>query len=87
MSALVLLTLGALLVAPVNSAPTFLSLNVRQDYGQNTTNNVTNTLTPANTSATDFLKQDGLAAQKMNAEFAAIKATDPCQGLFFYLPF
>ena len=82
---LFLLTVFASL-ASVKSAPTSHSLNVRQYSGQNVTNNSTNNTpsTPTNSNASDFIKQDGLAAQKLNAEFAAIKVTDPCQGLFYF---
>ena len=82
-TALFLLTVSALL-ALVKSAPASHSLYVRQYSGQNMTNNSTNTpSTPANTNASDFVKQSGLAAQKLNSEFAAINVTDPCQGSFY----
>lgn len=89
-TALFLLTVSSLL-ALVKSAPASHSLNVRQYSGQNTINNSTNTpSTPPNTNTSDFIKQSGLAAQKLNSEFAAINATDPCQGSFsstlVYLP-
>ncbi|KAF8804694.1 hypothetical protein BYT27DRAFT_7008651, partial [Phlegmacium glaucopus] len=79
-TSLFLLTVCALL-ASVKSAPTSHSLNARQYYGQNMTSNSANSSpsTLTNTSTSDFIKQDGLAAQKMNAEFATIKPTDPCQ--------
>ena len=40
----------------------------------------------APTSLSNFIKQDALAAQKLNAQFAAINLSDPCQGSFFLLP-
>ena len=79
-TALFLLTVSALPVL-VNSAPASHSLNVRQYSTHNVTNNSTNTpSTLTNTNASNFVEQNGLAAQKLNSEFAAINATDPCQG-------
>jgi hypothetical protein len=81
-TALFLLTVSALL-ALVKSAPASHSLNARQYSGLNMTNNSTNIpSTPTNTNASDFIKQNGLAAQMLNSEFAAINVTDPCQGSF-----
>ena len=82
-TALFLLTVSSLL-AIVKSAPASHSLNVRQYSSQNITNNSTNTpSTLTNTNASDFVKQNGLAAQKLNSEFAAINVADPCQGSFY----
>jgi len=74
----------ALYLPPVKSAPISHSFNVRQYYGQNLTCNSTNSSpsTLSNTSTPDSIKQDGLAAQKMNSEFATIKANNPCQHYF-----
>ena len=66
-------------LALVKSAPSSHSLNARQ-Y-QNMTN--TPNTPPTNNNTSDFIKQNGIAAQKLNSEFATIKATDPCQGPFY----
>lgn len=82
-TALSLLTVCASL-ALVKSAPSSHSFNARQYSGQNMPNNPTNTPnTPPNNNTSDFIKQNGIAAQNLNSEFATIKATDPCQGPFY----
>jgi hypothetical protein len=57
------------LLAAVYSAPAQLS------YDQ---------LTPSPAAAPDFLKQNGLDAQKLNSQFASMKPTDSCQGLSYF---
>jgi hypothetical protein len=82
-TALFLFTLSALL-ALVKSAPASHSfINVRdQNLAINSTNTTTTSTPPTNNTNA---MQNGLAAQKLNAEFAAINVTDPCQGSCFFL--
>lgn len=69
-----LATLSSL--APVKGAPTLVS---RHDGHGDTTK-------PAGASAApDFLKQNGLDAQKLNVKFAGLKATDACTGTLISL--
>ena len=41
--------------------------------------------TPPNSNQPDFVKQNGLDAQALNAKFATIKATDSCTGPSFFV--
>ena len=55
----------------VKAAPTIMPLQLKSRHDcQNGTSN----------STLDFRKQNGLDAQKLNAAFDAMNATDPCQG-------
>jgi len=53
------------LFAPTNAAPTLAIMARRNDT----------------TSASGFQKQNGLDAQKLNAQFATLKESDSCQGV------
>ncbi|KAF8156790.1 hypothetical protein B0H34DRAFT_658510, partial [Crassisporium funariophilum] len=68
---LLVLCAGLAALAPVKSAPTSHLLNVRHDGHDDA---------PTSTSAVPaFVKQNGLDAQKLNAQFKTIKPTDSCQ--------
>lgn len=70
-------------LAPVRSAPTF---QARHEGHDDTVSASSSAATPAATSAPadapNFVKQNGLDAQKLNAQFAAAKVGDSCQGAF-----
>jgi len=84
-SLLVILAAFAVL-APVRSAPTF---QARHDGHDDSVSASSPTATPAATATPadvpDFVKQNGLDAQKLNAQFAAAKVGDSCQGAFTLL--
>ena len=73
-------------LAPVRSAPTF---QARHEGHDDTVSASSSAATPAATSgpadAPNFVKQNGLDAQKLNAQFAAAKVGDSCQGVFILL--
>jgi hypothetical protein len=82
-TSLVFMLAAFAVLAPVRSAPTF---QARQDNTMSASSSVATpaaTAAPADTS--NFVKQNGLDAQKLNAQFATAKPDDSCQGAFILL--
>jgi len=87
----ILLVLFYSTIVPVSSVPTrTLQLDVRHEGHDdgNPSPSVAGS-TPSSTGAAagtpgDFRKQNGLDAQKLNAQFKTSKATDGCQGKFTF---
>jgi len=68
-------------LAPVRSAPTFQARHDGHDDSVSASSPAATpvaTATPADVPS--FVKQNGLDAQKLNAQFAAAKVDDSCQG-------
>jgi len=82
----VFILLSFAVLAPVESAPTF-RIHARHEGHDDTTSSSTVAAPPAATSssAPDFVKQNALDAQKLNAKFKTIKETDSCQSAFGFV--
>jgi len=81
----VFILLSLTVLAPVESAPTF-RIHARHEGHDDTTSSSTVAAPPAATSsAPDFVKQNALDAQKLNAKFKTIKETDACQSAFGFV--
>ena len=86
----ILLVLFYSTIVPVSSVPTATwQLNVRHEGHDGIPSPSVAGSTPSSTGAVagtpgDFRKQNGLDAQKLNAQFKISKVTDGCQGEFTF---